>query len=414
MWPPMPGSPDPAFLAEPLVHHSHNVYSSLREQPPVRVRFADGDEGWLVTRYSDVRAVSTDPRVSRDLDGILRLSGAREASPGPQGDDADDGPDLGYEWMFRNVLYLDPPDHTRLRKLVHKAFTPRAIDRLEPRISQVAEDLLDQMDGREAVDLLASFAVPLPVTAISELLGVPASDRPDFWAWSHVINGDSAAADRHGTLRVAADYLGVLADRKRAEPGDDLMSRMVIASEDGDQLSREELIAMSILILLAGHDTTVNLIANGVLAFLRSPDQLALLRSDPSLLPNAVEEVLRYDCPVNISAARFTLEPIELGGIHIPAGEMLYPSMLAANRDPLRFTAPDRFDITRDVRGHVGFGHGVHFCLGAPLARMEGRIALGRLFDRFPAIRLAAEPGALGYRDSTLIHGPVSLPVRLG
>jgi cytochrome P450 len=271
----------------------------------------------------------------------------------------------------------------------------------------------DQKDAEEPVDLLASFAVPLPVTAISELLGVPVSDRPDFWAWSHVINGNGAAADQRSTLRAAADYLGVLADSKRAEPGDDLISHLVVASEDGDQLSREELISMSLLILLAGHDTTVNLITNGVLAFLRSPDQLAMLRADPSLLPNAVEEVLRYDCPVNISTGRFTREPIDLGGIQIPAGEMLYPSMLAANRDPLRFTAPDRFDISRDVSGHVGFGHGIHFCLGAPLARLEGCVALGKLFSRFPAIRLAAGPGALTYRDSTLIHGPASVPVRL-
>jgi cytochrome P450 len=410
---PMPGSPDPAVLSEQLVHQSHDVYPSLREQPPVRVRFADGEEGWLVTRYSDVKAVAADPRISRDLAGIMRLSEAQAASSGPRSDDADDDPYGGYEWMFRNVLYLDPPDHTRLRKLVNKAFTPRAIDRLRPRIEQITDHLLDQMDGQEAVDLLASFAVPLPVTAISELLGVPVSDRPDFWAWSHVLNGNGAAADRLGTLRAAADYLGVLADRKRAEPGEDLISRMVIAAEDGDQLSREELIAMSLLMLLAGHDTTVSLIANGVLAFLRSPDQLALMRADPSLLPNAVEEILRYDGPVNISTARFTREPIELGGVHIPAGEMVYPSMLAANRDPLRFTIPDRFDISRDAGGHVGFGHGVHFCLGAPLARMEGCIALGKLFDRFPAIRLAAGPGALTYRDSTLIHGPLSMPVRL-
>jgi cytochrome P450 len=410
---PVPGSPDPAVLSEQLVHQSHDVYPSLREQPPTRVRFADGEEGWLVTRYSDVKAVAADPRISRDLAGITRLSEAQAASSGPRSDAADDDPYGGYGWMFRNVLYLDPPDHTRLRKLVNKAFTPRAIDRLRPRIEQITDHLLDQMDGQETVDLLTCFAVPLPVTAISELLGVPVSDRPDFWVWSHVLNGNGGATDRLGTLRAAADYLGVLADRKRAEPGDDLISHMVIEAEDGGRLSRDELIAMSLLMLLAGHDTTVSLIANGVLAFLRSPDQLALLRADPSLLPNAVEEILRYDGPVNISTARFTREPIELGGVQIPAGEMLYPAMLAANRDPLRFSAPDRFDISRDVGGHVGFGHGVHFCLGAPLARMEGCIALGKLFERFPAVRLAAEPSALTYRDSTLIHGPVSLPVRL-
>jgi len=409
----MTGSHDPAIPGEPLIHHSHDMASSLREQPPVRVRFADGDEGWLITRYGDVKAVATDPRISRDLDGLFRLRKARTESPEAPGDDADDDPYDGYRWMYRDVLYLDPPDHTRLRKLVNKAFTPRAIERLRPRIEQVTDDLLGQMDDQPVVDLLPAFAVPLTVTAISELLGVPADDRPDFWAWTNVLNGDATDADRIGTLRAAADYLGALAGRKRTEPADDLITHMVVASEDGDRLSREELIAMALLMLLAGHNTTAHLIANGVLAFLRAPDQLALVRADPSLLPNAVEEILRYDCPVNISVERFTVEPIEVDGVQIPAGEVLYPSMLAANRDPRPFADPDTFDIRRDAHGHVGFGHGIHFCLGAPLARLEGRIALGRLFDRFPGIRLAAEPGALVYRNSSLIHGPVSLPVHL-
>jgi cytochrome P450 len=269
------------------------------------------------------------------------------------------------------------------------------------------------MSGQETIDLLPSFAVPLPVTAISELLGVPDDDRPDFFAWSLVINGNAENAERVKTLKAAADYLGTLADSKRAEPAEDLMSHMVTASEDGDRLSREELISMALLMLLAGHDTTVNLISNGVLAFLRAPDQLARLRADPSLLPDAVEEILRYDCPVNISTGRFTLEAVELGGVQIPPGEMLYPSMLAANRDPRQFANPDVFDITREAQGHLGFGHGIHFCLGAPLARLEGRIALGQLFDRFPRIRLATEASSLTYRNSTLMHGPASLPVHL-
>ena len=397
---------DPVLRSEQLIQHSHDVLSRLRDQPPTRIRMAKGGEGWLITGYDDVKLVSTDPRISRDLDGLLRLGRA----PGTTAD-VDDNQ---YQWMFKCVLYRDPPDHARLRKLVNKAFTPRAIDRLRPRIEQVADDLLDRMAGQETADLLPSFAVPLPVIAISELLGIPDEDRPDFWAWSDVINGHDPDADRLGTLRAAAGYLGALAERKRAEPGMDLMSHMVTASEDGDRLSREELIAMALLMLLAGHDTTVNLIANGTLAFLRSPGQLALLRADPSLLPNAVEEILRYDCPVNISTARFTLEPIELGGVLIPAGQVLYPSMLAANRDPRQFADPDRFDITRDIRGHLGLGHGIHFCLGAPLARLEGSIALGKLFNRFPGLSLAAESDALIYRNSTLMHGPVSMPVRLG
>lgn len=394
---------DPLIDSVELIQHSHEMMSRLRGEPPTRFRFDDEDVGWLITRYDDVKLVSTDPRLSRDWDGLNRIV-----------HDADDDPYDGYGWIYRSILYLDPPDHTRLRRLVSKAFTPRAIERLRPRIEQVADDLLDQMDGDEVVDLLPSFAVALPVIAISELLGVPDEDRPDFWAWSHILNGHGTDADRPAVKRAAAEYLGALAERKRAEPGPDLLSHMAMASEDGDQMSRRELIAMALLMLMAGHDTTANLIANGTLAFLRSPDQLALLRADPSLLPNAVEEVLRYDCPVNVSTARFTLEPIEIGGVLIPAGEMLYPSMLGANRDPREFTDPDTFDIRRHNTGHLGLGHGIHFCLGAPLARMEGRIALGRLFARFPGLSLAAGPDRLVYRHSTLMHGPVSLPVRLG
>jgi cytochrome P450 len=394
---------DPLFDSVDLIQHSHEVMSRLRDEPPTRVRFDDGDVGWLITRYDDVKLVSTDPRLSRDWDGLNRIA-----------HDTDDDPYDGYGWTYRSILYRDPPDHTRLRRLVSKAFTPRAVERLRPRIEQVADELLDQMDVHEVVDLLPSFAVPLPVIAISELLGVPDEDRPDFWAWSHILNGHGTDADRPAVLRAAIEYLGALAERKRAEPGPDLLSHMATASEDGDQMSREELIAMALLMLLAGHDTTANLIANGTLAFLQSPDQLAVLRADPSLLRNAVEEVLRYDCPVNISTARFTLEPIEISGVLIPAGEIVYPSMLSANRDPRQFTDSDTFDIRRDNTGHLGLGHGIHFCLGAPLARMEGRIALGRLFDRFPGLSLAGGPDPLAYRHSTLMHGPISLPVRLG
>jgi cytochrome P450 len=401
-----------------LIQRPHDFYAALRGQPPLRFRFPGDDPVWLITGYDDVRKVLTDPRISRDLDGLTQLERRRAAAPGEaaEPDQGADDPYGGYGWIFRSVLYLDPPDHTRLRKLVTRAFTPRVIDHLRPRLEQVAGTLLDEIDGgqQEELDLLPAFAVPLPTTAISELLGVPAEDRPDFWAWSHVINGGSASADTFATLVQAADYLGALAERKRARPGEDLLSQLVLASQDGDRLSREELIAMALLMLLAGHDTTVNLIANGTLALLQAPDQLAALRAGPSLLPGAVEEVLRYDCPVHLSTQRYTLEPVELSdGTVIPAGEVLRPSILAANRDPAQFPDPDTFDISRGAQGHLGFGHGIHFCIGAMLARLEGQIALGRLFDRFPGLSLAASPAEISYRDSTLMHGPASLPVRL-
>jgi cytochrome P450 len=399
----------PINVGEQFLQHTHDVLSQICEHSPVRrIRFPDGGEGWLVTRYEDVKAISSDPRVSRDHDRLWELERIHMASSGA----ADDDPYGGYAWLYRQVVYTDPPDHTRLRQLVNKAFNPRAIDLLRPRIEQIADDLLDAMTGPGMIDLMPSFAVPLPMTAICELLGIPEPDRPNIRAWT-ILNGSDADADLPGSLREAAEYLGALVERKRADPGTDLLSRMVMASEDGDRLSREELISMALLILLAGHDTTVNLITNGTLALLRAPDQLALLRADPSLLPNAVEEIVRYDCPVNVQPPRATLEPIELGGIQIPAGEFLYVSILSANRDARQFDDPDVFDITRDTGAHIGFGYGIHYCLGAPLARMEGRIALGKLFARFPRLRLAAAPETLTYQDSTLMHGPVSLAVYL-
>jgi cytochrome P450 len=399
-------------LGDQFLQQPHVILAQLREWSPVPlVRFPDGEEGRLVTRYGDVKMVTFDPRIGRDLDVIEEVERARAARHlGPR---AGDETQVDYGWMLRSLLYMDPPDHTRLRKLVSKAFTPRAIEQLRPRIEAIAGGLLDRMAGAAPVDLVAEFAVPLPMTAISELLGVPDEDRPDFWAWSHVLNSSSPDADRPAAFRVAADYLDALAERKRSNPGNDLMSHMVMASEDRDQLSRKEVIAMALLMLLAGHDTTANLIANGVLAFLSNPGQLDLLRADPALLPNAVEEILRYDCPVNISTVRYTLEPIELSGVRIPAGELLYISVLSANRDARQYDAPDTFDINRSTDGHLGMGHGIHYCLGAPLARMEGQIALGQLFERFPRLRLAAAPETLTYRASTLMHGPTSLPVLL-
>jgi cytochrome P450 len=401
---------DPITEHEDFYQNTHGLMARLRTESPVHRVWMDADDGgpgWLVTRYEDVRAASSAPEVGRDFLTLRKL--AREQAESAETDPADE-----FAWLYRDVLYLDPPDHTRLRKVVNKAFTAGAIDRMRPRIEQITSTLLDKVAGPEAVDLMAALAVPLPLIVICELLGIPEPDRPDFTRWARVING---GADDEGTLadvyREMADYLGDLTERKRAVPGDDLISHMVQAEEDG-LLTREELISMAVLILLAGHDTTVGLIGNGLLALLRAPGQLALLRSDPSLLPNAVEEMLRYDCPVNISTPRFTREPLDLGGQRIPAGELLYVSILSANRDPSQFEDPDAFSITRKISGHLGFGHGIHYCLGAPLARLETQVALRGLLDRFPGLRLAVDPGELQYRRSTLIHAPTTLPVYAG
>lgn len=404
--------PDPITEHEDFYQDTHRLMARLRATSPVhRIRMGgdDGGEGWLVTRYEDVKIASSAPEVGRDFDTIKRLC-AQSAAAGATASDT-----VGeFDWLYREVLYLDPPDHTRLRKVVNKAFTAGAIGRLRPRIEQITNGLLDKIAGPGPVDLMPAVAAPLPLVVICELLGVPEQDRPDFTWWAHVINGgvddDGVLA---GVLREVADYLGELTERKRLAPGDDLTSHMVQAADDG-MLTREEVISMAILMLIAGHDTTVSLIGNGVLALLRAPDQLALLRSDPSLLPNAVEEMLRYAGPVNISSTRFTREPVELGGTRIPAGELLYVSMLSANRDASQFENPDVFDITRKISGHVGFGHGIHYCLGAPLARLETQILLRALLDRYPGLRLAVDPGTLEYRKSTLMHAPTTLPVYLG
>jgi cytochrome P450 len=228
-----------------------------------------------------------------------------------------------------------------------------------------------------------------------------------------IFNDAGADPRREDANREMSQYMGALVDRRRAEPGDDLLSHLVLAAEDGDRLSRDEVISTVLLILLAGHDTTIYLIANAVLALLRHPGQLARLRADPSLLPNVIEETLRYDNPVNVSTPRFAREPIEIGGVTIPAGDLLYVSMLSANRDADQFSDPGTFDITRKTNGHIGFGHGSHYCIGAPLARLEAEVALSALFATFPGLRLAADPDTIRYRESELMHGPLELPVYL-
>jgi cytochrome P450 len=405
----MSGQVGPVMLDGEFTQDSNGVLARMRDQPPVLVRFPDGEEGWLLTRYEDVKIAASDPRISHDLDGLVKLEQLRGAAE--SGVSATD-PEAEYRWMFRQVLYMDPPDHARLRKLVNKAFVPRVIEQSRLRIEEVADGLLDRMTGRGNVELVSAYAVPLPLTVICEQLGIPEEDRTDFQNWARVLMGGSPE-QRPAVLPAVADYLRSLIERKRASPGTDLVSRMIAASEDDDRLSWQELISMTLSLLIAGHDTTVHMIANGTLAFLQSPGQLALLRSDPSLLPNAVEEILRYGSPVNVTSARFTLEPIVLGGVHIPAGEILYVSFLSANRDPRYFSDPDKFDITRDTRGHLGFGHGIHYCVGAPLARLEGSIGRSRLLDRFPEMRLAVAPQTLAYRDSAVVHGLEELPVYL-
>ncbi|MCU1681883.1 MAG: cytochrome [Amycolatopsis sp.] len=319
----------------------------------------------------------------------------------------------------RSFLGLNPPDHSRLRKLVSKAFTPRMITQLTPRIEQITAELLDAaLAVAGPVDLIRDFASPLPVVVISELLDVPLADRERFEGWSHqlarALDPDFLlpAEVRESAMRAReefADYFRELVALRRANPGDDLLSALVAVHDQGDVLTENELLATLILLLIAGHETTVNLIGNGTLALLHHPDQLARLRDEPELIDRAVEELLRYDSPVQLTF-RYALEDAEVGGQAIPRGSFALLLIGAANRDAEEHTDPDALDVGREPSRHLAFGQGVHFCLGAPLARLEGRIALGALTQRAPGLRLSGEPT---WKDNVVLRGLATLPVTL-
>jgi cytochrome P450 len=402
-----PFEPQPlgdGYFQDPL-----SVFARMREGSPVTsVITPEGQRAWLITRYEDVRRALADPRLSKDW-RKLRAPGFV--------------PDPSVGFLMAHMLNADPPDHTRLRRLVQKAFTPGRVAGLRPRIEAITASLLDAMEaareadpaGDGAIDLITEFAFPLPMTVICELLGIPDGDREEFKTWSQVILSSTATFDEYRAAGGAmyAYFTRLLAD-KRAAPADDLLSALITARDSGDSLDEPELLAMIFLLLVAGHETTVNLIATGTLALLTHPSEFSRLRADPSLLPGAVEELLRYANPLNHATDRYAPEPLEVGGVTIPAGEPVLVVTSSANRDPARFPDPDRLDLGRDASGHVAFGHGIHYCVGAPLARLEGEIAFGALLARFPGLTLAVDPAALRWRPSSLIHGLETLPVRLG
>jgi cytochrome P450 len=389
---------DPDFVADPFP-----FYKALRGQGPVRrVVAGRGLEAWLITRYSDGLAALSDARFSSDL---------RDA------DDTrlmDQLPTNERESFLRSMIRVGPPDHTRLRRLVSKAFTARRVAELRPRVQEITDGLLDAVVPSGRADLVADFALPLPVTVISELLGVPAEDRAGFQKWTDVMLGqnpgyfDKAAVD--DAWRKMWAYLEDLLAAKRSSPADDLLSALITARDGEGSLDEDELIAMAFLLLVAGYITTVNLIGGGVTALLAHPEQLKLLRDDPSLLPGAVEEFLRYDGPVNPGVVRFPTEDVEIGGVLIPRGATVLIATAIADRDPSVFADPDRLDVTRRENAHLAFGHGVHYCLGAPLARLEGEIAIGTVLRRLPNLALAVPYEELRWQAPSL-RGPKELPV---
>jgi vitamin D3 1,25-hydroxylase len=379
----------------------HEALARARATTPVREVDFEGGRTWLVTRYSDVRAGLTDERLAKDWRSGLP---AEERAAAPPGLPAP---------MSHMLTSLDPPEHTRLRSLVTQAFTARRIAELRPRVEAVANDLLDALPEDEPIDLVARYAIVLPMVVICELLGVPELDREEFARLSTVLIDECPEPELQLASAQMATYLEGLVATKRAAPDNALLSALIAASDEGDRLSDLEVVAMAMLLLMAGHETTAVFITNSVRALLTDPAARERLATPPSAAA-LVEELLRWGSPALNASLRFATEDLEIGGVRIPKGASVMLSTGGANRDPARFTDPAQFDPDRDTTGHLAFGHGIHRCLGAALVRLEGEIALATLFNRFPRLRAAASPDELTFRHSVHVHAPRTYPVVLG
>jgi cytochrome P450 PksS len=391
----------PQFKADPFP-----FYARLRAEAPIyRTTLPTREEGWLITRYDDVVAVLKDERFVKDKANALTPA------------------QLAQQPWFRKVfkslrqqmLSKDAPNHTRLRALVSKAFTPRLVEQMRDRIQALTEQLLDPVQDRGRFDLVRDFALPLPSIVIAEMLGVPPADRHAFHRWSNALM--SAAQSTWHLLWAIPNtllflrYARKFIQKRRANPQNDLVSALIQAEEAGDRLSQDELLAMIVLLLVAGHETTVNLIGSGMLALLEHSDQMEKLRRDPALIKPAVEELLRFTSPVELATERYAREDVMLGGVTIPRGDMVYVVLASANRDERQFPNPDALDITREPNKHLAFGLGAHFCLGASLARLEGQLAINTLLRRLPNLRLTIAPSQVRWRRGLLLRGLEALPV---
>lgn len=392
----------------PEVHaNPYPMYDRLRAEDPVH--WSQIMEVWVLTRYEDVVTVLTDPRFSADR----RQARNRFAERAQRMEE-----EFGPFGRTQTMLTSDPPLHTRLRRLVSKAFTPRMVEGLRPRIQEIVEELLDGALESGRLDVIRDLAYPLPVIVIAEMLGVPPDHRAQFKRWSDEIvatlGGPFVPPDvlqqASKSVHELSDYLrGVIAERRK-EPREDLISGLIRAEEQGQILSEDEMLASAMLLLVAGNETTTNLIGNGMLALLRNPDQLERLRDDLSLVPRTVEELLRYDGPVQ-ATGRVALEDLEIGGREVRKGQVTFAVLGAANRDPTQFEDAEQLDITRQPNEHVSFGDGIHFCLGAPLARAEGQIAFEALLKRLPSPQLEVEDPPWG--GTFILRGLKSLPVSI-
>lgn len=390
----------PQFKANPFP-----LLADLRASQPVYcTALPDRTPVWLLTRYEDVASLLKDDRFVKDKRKAMTAEQLRKMPWIPP----------MFRPLERNMLDLDPPDHTRLRTLVHKAFTPSLVAHMRDRIQVLADELLTQVMPKGECDLIRDYALPLPMIIITEILGVPTRDRNKFHKWSKAVVSLSSPTP---VLRVIPSvwmflrYLRRFFETRRRDPQDDLATALITAEEAGDKLSRDELLAMVFLLLIAGHETTVNLIGNGMLALFEHPDVMNQLRQDPLVIKTAVEELLRYTSPVLMSTERYPREDVTMHGVTIPRGEMTLGVIGSANRDETVFLNPDELDIAREPNRHLSFGQGIHFCLGAPLARLEAEIAVNTLLQRIPDFRLAVAPSSLRWRPSMMLRGLESLPI---
>lgn len=384
-----------------------SFYARLRAEEPVcRVVMPDGQSVWLLTRYEDVAAALKDARLVKDKRTALTPDQAARQPwvPGI------------FRPLERNMLDVDAPDHTRLRALVHKAFTPRLVEQMRERIEGLTEALLDAAEARGRMELIGDYALPIPTTVIAQMLGVPVEDRHRFHRWSRVIVASNPSGWRMVRAIPSAvaflRYIRKLVKSRRARPCDDLVSALVGAEEAGEQLNEDELVAMIFLLLVAGHETTVHFIGNAARALLEQPSEKTKLQNDQGLAGSAVEELLRHSGPLEMATERYAREDLLISGVAIPRGALVYAVIASANRDERHFDKPDLLDLSRQPNRHLAFGLGVHYCLGAPLARLEGQIAILALLRRFPDLRLAVTADALRWRRGLVLRGLEKLPVR--
>ncbi|WP_326557426.1 cytochrome P450 family protein [Micromonospora sp. NBC_01796] len=393
---------------------AYDTYAALRyENPVARVRMPTGQDVWLVTGYDESASFLADYNRFKTSPTVM-----------PEGMEMPALPEAVVRLLGGSMGSVDPPEHTRQRRLVQMAFTPQYVERLRPGVQQITDQLIDGLLARpdRTFDLVEDFAVPLPLTVMSDMLGIPRADRDRFRLWSELLlsldpTSAQSAPQGMSPMEVMAEieefvrYLDALIQHKRAEPGDDLISGMALAEADGERMTDEDLLKMVALLVVGGLGTTQHLIGNMVLALFRNPDQLALLRSKPDLAPSAVEEMLRYHGPIEISFPRFAAEDTEIGGVPIRRGEMVIAVLAAADRDPNRYADPDRLDIERTPNRHLAFGRGAHMCLGAPLARVEGQVAINTLLARMPDLHPAENIDDTPWRPGLTLRGLSALSV---